>query len=73
MAVERLLAGVPIDRDSVLLGHQSVRVTEKHYSPWVRSRQQQPEGDLVKAWARDPFVLEESVTRRLRGQDERVN
>jgi len=32
-AVEMLLAGVPI-----LLGHASVRVTEKHYSPWVRAR-----------------------------------
>jgi site-specific recombinase XerD len=29
MAVELLLAGVPIERVSVLLGHQSVRVTEK--------------------------------------------
>lgn len=73
MAVELLLAGVPIERVSVLLGHQSVRVTEKHYNPWVRSRQQQLEEDLVKAWARDPFVLEESATRRLREQGDRVN
>jgi integrase/recombinase XerD len=29
-AVELLLAGVPIERVSVLLGHQSVRITEKH-------------------------------------------
>jgi hypothetical protein len=36
-AVELLLAGVPIERVSVLLGHQSVRITEKHYAPWVRS------------------------------------
>jgi site-specific recombinase XerD len=28
-AVELLLAGVPIERVSVLLGHQSVRITEK--------------------------------------------
>ena len=32
-AVELLLAGVPIERASVLLGHQSVRITEKHYNP----------------------------------------
>jgi len=32
-AVELLLAGVPLERVSVLLGHSSVRVTEKHYSP----------------------------------------
>lgn len=32
-AVELLLSGVPIERVSVLLGHSSVRVTEKHYAP----------------------------------------
>jgi integrase len=31
--VELLLAGIPIERVSVLLGHQSVKVTEKHYNP----------------------------------------
>jgi integrase/recombinase XerD len=29
-AVELLLSGVPIERVSVLLGHQSVRITERH-------------------------------------------
>jgi integrase/recombinase XerD len=52
-AVELLLAGVPIERVSVLLGHQSVRVTEKHYNPWVRSRQEQLEQDVRNAWAND--------------------
>jgi hypothetical protein len=56
-AVELLLAGVPIERVSVLLGHQSVRITEKHYAPWVRSRQEQLEADLERAWGRDPLVL----------------
>ncbi len=37
-AVELLLAGVPMERVSVLLGHQSVRITEKHYAPWIRAR-----------------------------------
>ena len=59
-AVELLLAGVPIERVSILLGHQSVRITEKHYSPWVRSRQEQLEADLVSAWTRDPLVLLQS-------------
>ena len=36
-AVEMLLAGVPIDQVSILLGHSSVKITEKHYSPWVRA------------------------------------
>jgi len=56
-AVELLLAGVPIERVSILLGHQSVRITEKHYSPWVRSRQEQLEADLANAWSHDPLVL----------------
>ena len=30
-AVELLLAGVPLERVSMLLGHQSTRITEKHY------------------------------------------
>jgi integrase len=58
--VELLLAGIPIERVSVLLGHQSVKVTEKHYNPWVRSRQEQLEADLERAWSRDPLVLLET-------------
>jgi integrase len=73
-AVELLLAGIPIERVSILLGHQSTRVTEKHYNPWVRSRQEQLEADLERAWSRDPLVLiEAKATRRLRGERERVN
>lgn len=55
-AVELLLAGVPIERVSVLLGHQSVRVTEKHYNPWVRSRQEQLEADVRNAWKSDAML-----------------
>lgn len=33
-AVELLLAGIPIERVSILLGHQSIRLTERHYNPW---------------------------------------
>lgn len=55
-AVEMLLAGVPIDQVSILLGHSSVKITEKHYSPWVRARQEQLENSVFKAWAADPLV-----------------
>lgn len=54
-AVELLLAGVPIERVSILLGHSSIKVTERHYAPWVRSRQEQIEQDLAAAWERDPL------------------
>lgn len=30
----------PFERVSILLGHQSVRITEKDYAPWVRARQE---------------------------------
>ena len=36
-------AGVPLEQVSVLLGHQSIKVTERHYSPWVKARQEQLE------------------------------
>src|SRR5579859_2135361 len=55
-AVELLLTGVPIDRVSVLLGHSSIRITERHYSPWTRSRQEQIEKDLKAAWETDPVI-----------------
>lgn len=56
-AVELLKAEVPIERVSVLLGHASVRITEKHYNPWNRARQVQAEADVQRAWQRDPMVL----------------
>jgi integrase/recombinase XerD len=59
-AVELLLAGVPLERVSVLLGHQSVRITERHYSPWVRSRQEQLEQELRRVWEQDPIALMET-------------
>src|SRR5260221_10912616 len=65
-AVELLLAGVPIERVSVLLGHQSVRITEKHYAPWVRSRQEQLEADLTNAWKNDPLI---STSNEVHGRD----
>jgi len=53
-SVELLLAGVPIEDVAILLGHTSVRITQKHYAPWVRERQAQLETNLKKAWSRDP-------------------
>ena len=51
-AVRLLREGVPIERVSKLLGHRSVAITERHYSPWVRALQQQLEADVEKVWAR---------------------
>jgi integrase/recombinase XerD len=55
-ATELLLRGVPIERVSVLLGHHSVKITERYYSPWVRERQEQAEADVRRTWGQDPVV-----------------
>ena len=49
-AVEMLLAGVPLEQVSILLGHKSVKITEKHYAPWVKARQEQLAANVRKAW-----------------------
>lgn len=73
-AVELLQAGVPIERVSVLLGHQGVRITERHYNPWVRSRQEQLEADVESAWSRDPLVLLQTKgTPEVHGKREAIN
>lgn len=61
LAVELLLQGVPIERVSVLLGHSSVRVTERHYSPWVKARQEQLEADVTRTWGNDPIAQAEML------------
>ena len=38
-AVSLLDGGASIESVSILLGHRSIRVTEKHYNPWVQTRQ----------------------------------
>jgi integrase len=49
-AVGLLQAAVPMERVSVLLGHNSIKVTERYYSPWVRARQEQLEADVRRSW-----------------------
>lgn len=49
-AVEWLAAGIPIEEVSKLLGHTSVRTTEKSYSPWVRARQDRLDTLVVATW-----------------------
>ena len=49
-AIEMLLAGVPLEQVSILLGHKSVKITEKHYAPWVKARQDQLSTSVRRAW-----------------------
>src|SRR5439155_27156089 len=50
-SVSLLQAGVPLETVSVLLDHTSMKVTERHYSPWVRSRQENLEAQVKKTWS----------------------
>lgn len=49
-ATDLLLAGVPLDRVATLLGHTNSKVTERHYAPWIRARQEQLEADVKRVW-----------------------
>lgn len=50
-AVEMLLAGVGIEEVSKLLGHKTIRTTERYYAAWVKKRQQKLEAEVKQAWA----------------------
>jgi site-specific recombinase XerD len=49
-AIEALLAGVPVDQVSRMLGHKSVVTTERHYMPFVRARQEQLSDSYRRMW-----------------------
>jgi len=73
-AVELLTDGTPIENVQAFLGHASARVTEKHYAPWVRARQERAEADVKRSWERDPLVLMETKgTPEVHGKPEAVN
>ena len=48
-AVEHLLAGTSMQDLSKMLGHKTLRVTEKYYAPWVPERQAQLEEKMTEA------------------------
>lgn len=50
LAVRLLNRGVSLEDVSKVLGHKSIRVTEKHYAPWVKSRQVRLEENIRKTW-----------------------
>lgn len=49
-AVEWLKAGIPIEEVARLLGHSSINTTEKHYAPWVTSRQDRLDKIVTGTW-----------------------
>jgi site-specific recombinase XerD len=50
-AVDLLEKGVPLDEVSKLLGHESIKTTERHYAKWVRGRQDRLNTLVVGTWA----------------------
>jgi integrase len=42
--------GVSIETVSMLLGHSDIRITLRHYRPWVKSLQDHLEAEVQKAW-----------------------
>jgi integrase len=50
-AVSLLLKGVSLDSVSKLLGHSSIKITERHYAPWIKARQDHLESEVRKIWA----------------------
>ena len=55
-AVESLLAGMKPIQVSMILGHSSVTITEKHYLGWVRARQTDLNDSVVESWRRQGIV-----------------
>ena len=48
-AVGLLEKGVSLETVSILLGHQSLKITQKHYSPWVKTRQEALDKEVSRA------------------------
>jgi integrase/recombinase XerD len=49
-ACELLQQGVPLEDVSKMLGHNSIATTEKHYSAWVKSRQDRLDSLVTGTW-----------------------
>jgi integrase len=62
-AVEALLSGMRLEEVSMILGHSSVKVTEKHYMPWVRARQSSLNHSVMESWIRQGIIKLDQVTK----------
>ena len=49
-AVDLLEKGVPLEEVSKLLGHESIKTTERHYAKWVKGRQDRLDKLVTATW-----------------------
>ena len=56
-AASLLVQGVPIEEVAAFLGHENVKVTQKHYAKWIKARQERAEERIRAVLANDPTVL----------------
>jgi site-specific recombinase XerD len=49
-AVDLLEKGVPLEEVSKLLGHESIKTTEKSYAKWVKGRQDRLDSLVTESW-----------------------
>jgi integrase/recombinase XerD len=54
-AVGLLQKGVPLEEVSKLLGHESIKTTEKYYAQWVIARQDRLDALVVGTWTAEPL------------------
>ena len=55
-AVELLLSGTTIEEVAALLGHYDTKITQKHYSPWAKARQDRLEASVRGSWKDNPIA-----------------
>jgi integrase len=63
-AVEALLSGMRIDEVSTILGHSSVKITERHYMPWVRARQTSLNQSVLASWEKQGITQQQHARPR---------
>jgi integrase/recombinase XerD len=49
-AVDLLTKGVPLEEVSKLLGHESIKTTERHYAKWIKGRQDRLDSLVMATW-----------------------
>jgi len=47
------LEGIPLEEVSKLLGHTSIKTTEKSYAKWVQARQDRLDSLVIATWDED--------------------